>query len=44
MEHESAPTEFKTEDVPKSIEDGHTYGDKMDATFRTASATGRSGA
>ena len=27
MKHDIVPSEFKTEDVPKSIEDGHTYGD-----------------
>jgi len=27
MEHETAPAEFKTENVRKSIEDGHMYGD-----------------
>ncbi|MCW4011521.1 MAG: hypothetical protein NWF07_00875 [Candidatus Bathyarchaeota archaeon] len=27
MEHEAVPSEFNTEDVRRSIEDGHTYGD-----------------
>ncbi len=27
MEHESAPTEMQTDDILKSIEDGHEYGD-----------------